>query len=304
MGEDGRIGELVANLHQIYTADVVKQILDTMRLPKRVGIWLNPLLEATDVAVQGCLEQYAARPIVGLDGMWSVAASEREALMRDPLVVAGVLYPMNPASVWAAAALEAQAEEEILDLAAAPGGKTLQLAAAMGNTGRLAAVESVPARFHRMRANLDRTGVRNVQCYLDDGRSTGRKVGERFDRVLLDAPCSSDTRIRLDDPKSYQHWSKRKVAEAARKQKRLLRSAFTALRPGGHLLYATCAFSVAENEAVVAHLMRREAAARVVALPAPPAPHQRGRDLPEAVRLLPDDLWGGFFVCRLRKTAD
>ena len=94
-----------------------------------------------------------------------------------------------------------------------------------------------------------------------DGRSIGRKVPERFDRVLLDSPCSSESRIRLDDPSTYQHWSPRKTREMVRKQRGLIRSAYLALKPGGELVYCTCAFSVEENEQVVDYLLRREPAA-------------------------------------------
>ena len=293
----------VASLRALYPSDVAVRILATMTAPKRQGFWRNPLRPLPDAAFSGLLHAMDAVPVDGMSDMWSVAPQMRDALVRHELVSAGCVYPVNPASVWAAHRLQVEAGQEVLDLAAAPGGKTLQLAAAMGNTGRLAAVESVPGRFHRMRANLERVGVTNARLYLDDGRSTGRKVGERFDRVLLDAPCSSETRIRLDAPDTYAHWSARKVAESARKQKRLLRSAFAALKPGGQLLYCTCAFARAENEAVVHSLLRREANARCVPLPAPPVAHLPGFELPAAQRLLPDALWNGFFLCLIEKAG-
>ena len=109
-------------------------------------------------------------------------------------------------------------DEEVLDLAAAPGGKTLAIAALMNNTGRIAAVEPIRGRFHRMQANLRRCGVSNVQFYQRDGRSVGRLVPERFDRVLLDAPCSSESRMRWLDQQSFEQWSLRKIRETQRKQ--------------------------------------------------------------------------------------
>jgi 16S rRNA (cytosine1407-C5)-methyltransferase len=200
----------------------------------------------------------------------------------------------------------------VLDLAAAPGGKTLQLAAAMENQGRIAAVEPVKGRFHRLRANLDRCGVTIAALYLADGRAIGAKVPGRFDRVLLDAPCSSEARIRLDAPATYEHWKLRKIRECARKQQRLLLSAFDALKPDGQLLYSTCAFAPEENERVVAYLLERRPAADVLPLALPTAVpavegltswHGKPIDgrLSAARRIVPDDVWDGFFLCLLTR---
>ena len=226
--------------------------------------------------------------------------------------VAGDLYPINPSSVAAVRCLAPEPEQEVLDLAAAPGGKTLLLAAMMKNTGRIAAVEPVKKRFHRLRANMQRCGVSNVQYYLADGRGVGHKVPERFDRVLLDAPCSSESRIRLEDPDSYRHWKLRKIKECSRKQRSLLRSAYQALKPGGRLLYCTCAFAPEENELVVQQLLTAEPAAELLPLTLPEEPciqhglcEWRGERLDPAIdrcrRILPDSLWDGFFVCLMRK---
>jgi 16S rRNA (cytosine1407-C5)-methyltransferase len=231
--------------------------------------------------------------------------------MDSESVRKGDIYPINPSSVLAVLALAPQPDEEVLDLAAAPGGKTLLMAAAMENRGRIAAVEPVKSRFHRMRANLDRCGVRNVEFYLSDGRGVGRKVGERFDAVLLDAPCSSEARFRLDDPTSYAHWKPRKIREVGRKQKALLRSAFNALKPGGRMIYCTCAFAPEENEIPLDYLLRREAAARLESISVvcpqfiPGLTRWRAKDLHSdlrrAVRVLPDELWDGFFICKIVK---
>lgn len=288
-------------LAHIYGAGVAGGVLATMRLPKRTGYVLNPLAGPVDYDPPGL-------PVPGLGGCFAVGAEDRLGLLEHPAVAAGSFYPMNPSSVLAARALGVDEDMEVLDLAAAPGGKTLLLAMAMNNGGRIAAVEPVKARFHRMRANLARCGVTNVQFYVADGRSIGRKVPERFDRVLLDAPCSSEARIRLDDPATYRHWKPRKVRETSRKQRGLIRSAFAALKPGGEMVYCTCAFSPEENELVVDHLLGAEPTAVVLPLDGPGVPgltHWQTRalnpKLGDCRRILPDDLFDGFFLARIRK---
>lgn len=305
----GSLEPLIDRLCEIYGDSLAETVCLTMVSPKRAGYVLNPLAageqpDGTDITT----EPPAGSPVEGLEGCFSVPAAARAALLEHPAVQAGAIYPINPASVLAAAQLGVAPEQEVLDLAAAPGGKTLQLAIAMANSGRIAAVEPVKGRFHRMRANLDRCGVSNTQLYLSDGRSIGRKVPGRFERVLLDTPCSSESRIRLDEPKTYRHWSTRKTKEMVRKQRGLIRSGFQALKPGGTMIYCTCAFSVEENELVVNHLLRREADAdllNVVAEGWPGLTQWQGRSLDPRLaltrRILPDELFDGFFIAKICK---
>jgi len=210
--------------------------------------------------------------------------------------------------------LDPQPGEEVLDLAAAPGGKTLHLAARMGNQGRIAAVEAIRERFYKLRTLLQRHGATMVDTYLADGRSIGRKTPERFDRVLLDAPCSCESRFAPSQPDSCRYWSPRKIKESARKQKGLLRSAADCLRPGGTLLYCTCTFAPEENELVVASLLDDVGdAMEVVPFDSPVANVQpgltewEGRPLPytlrHSLRILPTAQMDAAYLCKLVKRA-
>lgn len=304
-------------LQQLYGDEGASAVLRTMQQPKAIALWDNPLRAgelgtlADELSVPG---QPIGEP--PLPGVRRFEADRREAIMRHDLVSSGALYPINPSSLIAARALGVQSGDEVLDLAAAPGGKSLLLVADLTvdgqATGRLAAVESVKPRFHRLRANLARCGVQQVDYYLRDGRGVGRAVPERFDRVLLDAPCSSEARFHASEPGSWAHWSVRKVRECARKQRGLIDSAFRALKPGGTLVYCTCAMAPEENELVIAWLLRRYEQAflkspHALGVPAArlaaPVTQWRGRevDVSGVTRVLPDDLWDGFFLARLGK---
>ena len=293
-------------LFNIYGPDLTEQIVDSMGTDAWQTFWENPLVEA-GVIPDG-------DPVAGAPGMWRAPRAEQPT--RSAAAERAQIYFQNPSSYLAVAALAPGMNEEVLDLAAAPGGKTIRMAALMANTGRIAAVEPVKKRFHRLRANLERCAVTNVALYQRDGRGVGRAVPARFDRVLLDAPCSSEARMRWNDPGSYRHWSGRKVRETQRKQKSLLRSAYAALKPGGRLLYSTCSFSPEENELVVAHLLKRSDAQLLPLLDALPdtMPDGRllpgltawsGRGLPEVLahtaRVVPDGLWNGFYLALLNK---
>jgi 16S rRNA (cytosine1407-C5)-methyltransferase len=145
-----------------------------------------------------------------------------------------------------------------------------------------------------------------------DGAQVWRKTGERFDRVLLDAPCSSEAQFRAAEPETFRFWGLKKIAAMQRKQLTLLYSAVRSLRPGGVLVYSTCSFAPEENEAVVSRLLAKVPGALAVEpidLPLtrvqPGLREWRGArfhaDLGQALRILPDDLMEGFFVCKLRK---
>lgn len=297
------LGALAERLTEGLGVENCQRILDTMRSPKVRAYWANPL--------RGGVPLPDSEPVDTVADCWVVPRSlAGQAATLDP-VKDGRLYLLNPSSMLAVLALAPEPEEELLDLAAAPGGKTLLMAAAMRNTGRIAAVEPVKGRFHRMRANLDRCGVTNVAYYAADGRAVGRKVPGRFHAVLLDAPCSSEARIRLDDPQTFAHWKPRKIKEAARKQRGLLRSAFAALKVGGRLVYSTCSFAPEENEANLAYLLSREPGAEVVPLGIDESRlsnallewrgHQFDAQVGHARRVLPDHLWDGFFLAKVVK---
>jgi 16S rRNA (cytosine1407-C5)-methyltransferase len=213
-----------------------------------------------------------------------------------------------------ALAVGAQPGEQILDLAAAPGGKSILLAECMANQGYLAAVEPIRSRYYQLRRQLELAGVRIARTFLSDGRRIGGKTPDRFDRVLLDAPCSGEARFRAGDGTTWRYWSLQKIRDQSRKQRGLLVSALRALRPGGTLVYSTCSFAPEENEAVLDFVLRRFGAS-VQLLPMtlpisnvmPGLTRWRNRtfdpSLVHAARILPTDLFDGFFLSRLTKTG-
>ena len=151
-----------------------------------------------------------------------------------------------------------------------------------------------------------------MQTYLKDGARVWRQCPEQFDRVLLDAPCSSEGKFRADAPKTWAYWSEKKIAEMNRKQRKLLYSAVRCLKPGGVLVYSTCTFAPEENEEVVDRALVQFGDALDVddiELPfdntVPGLAQWRGKTfdqrLRRARRIVPQDGMEGFFVCRLRK---
>ena len=257
-------------------------------------------------------EGFTPQPLCWKPDAFLVPPSQRRSLTESAAYANGRLYIQNPSSMVPPLLLDSQPDEWILDLAAAPGSKTIQIAEMMGNEGRISAVESVRGRFFRLRDNLKKHGVRNVQTYLKDGARVWRQCPEQFDRVLLDAPCSSEGKFRADAPKTWAYWSEKKIAEMNRKQRKLLYSAVRCLKPGGVLVYSTCTFAPEENEEVVDRALVQFGDAldvEDIGLPfdntVPGLEQWRGKTfdqrLRRARRIVPQDGMEGFFVCRLRK---
>ncbi|QDU89941.1 Ribosomal RNA small subunit methyltransferase F [Pirellulimonas nuda] len=284
-----------------------------MGADRRVGLWGNPLRGEPEESLASISQQVPGVERTPWHAQAATAPPEsRTAITHSPLVDCGAVYVQSLSSMLAPLALGVQPGEEVLDLCAAPGGKTLHLAAALRGEGYLAAVEAVRGRFFKLKDNLARCGAEGlVRLFQADGRDVGRKTPGRFDAVLLDAPCSSETRVDLRQSDALGYWSEKKIAESARKQKALLRSAIDATRPGGRVLYCTCTFAPEENELVVAHVLRRlkgkvglEPIALPIANQAPGLTHWRGKELPaelaHTARVLPTDKMTGFFLALLR----
>jgi len=147
-------------------------------------------------------------------------------------------------------------ELKILDLAAAPGSKTTQIAALMASTGLLLANELSASRVKSLHANLVRCGVSNTCLTQFDGRKLGERLAGVFDFVLLDAPCGGEGTVRKD-PKALTSWELKKVQEISLLQKELILTAYRCLKAGGRLVYSTCTLSPEENQQVASYLLER-----------------------------------------------
>jgi NOL1/NOP2/sun family putative RNA methylase len=236
---------------------------------------------------------------------------------KHPYHIAGLYYLQDPSAMSAAALLDPQPGERVLDLAAAPGGKTTQLAALMQGQGLLVANEIKDKRVGHLAINVERWGAGNVVITNESPERLADHFGAYFDRVLVDAPCSGEGMFRKDIG-ARSDWSPEMVAGCAVRQANILRVAAKLVRPGGLLGYSTCTFAPEEDEGVVNGLIHgftdRNGLGQfeVVELPQL-AGFMRGRPewlgsiekgtgLEGAVRLFPQRVNGeGHFVCVLRK---
>lgn len=180
----------------------------------------------------------------------------RPGLGNHPLHHAGAFYMQEPSAMSAVGMLSPKPGDRVLDLCAAPGGKSTQIAAALGGTGVLLANEFVAARARTLLSNVERMGVPNIVVTSLRPDFLCRAAAGLFDKVLVDAPCSGEGMFRKE-PAAVQNWSEENVRACAVRQGKILDSAAEAVRPGGRICYSTCTFSPEENEGVVAAFLQR-----------------------------------------------
>ena len=150
--------------------------------------------------------------------------------------------------------LDAQPGERVLDLCAAPGGKTTQLAAAMQGRGLLVCNEIHPRRAQVLASNIERLGIPNALVLCEHPAKLAQRFPGYFDRILVDAPCSGEGMFRKEEA-AVTDWSEATVAMCAARQQEILASAAEMLAPGGRLVYSTCTLNRKENEKQVSRFL-------------------------------------------------
>ena len=168
--------------------------------------------------------------------------------------VAGAFYLQEPGAMLPAEILRAQPGEKILDLCAAPGGKSTQMGLAMGGSGLLVCNEPVPKRAAILSRNIERMGIPGAIVISAWPEQLAERWPEGFDGVMVDAPCSGEGMFRRD-PETIREWSPEKAAGCALRQREILEAAARLVRPGGRMVYATCTFHPEENEEQVKHFL-------------------------------------------------
>ena len=220
----------------------------------------------------------------------------------------GLIYVQEASAMAVALALGPQAGERVLDLCAAPGGKTTHLSQLMRGSGLLVANEINASRARILEENLERLGCPGAVTNEDPTR-LARAWPAYFDRILVDAPCSGEGMFRKN-PDAAREWNPALVLACARRQTQILESAATMLKPGGTLVYSTCTFAPEENEAVIEGFLESHAEFELLEI----ADFAHGRpdwvdgraDLQNTARLWPHLLRGeGHFIARLvKRTGD
>ena len=298
---------LVSLLADQYAEPDIERILEGYRAQRNVTLRANTLSSSKDEV---------ANELDGAGIAWSgvdwyadafVIENARERQIWDlPIYEEGKVYLQSLSSMLPPIVLEARANEDVLDMCAAPGGKTSQIAALTGNRAHLTACEMHAPRADKLEYNLAKLGARNVVVMRTDARRMDEFF--RFDRILVDAPCSGSGTLRLDNPNGLARFTPKLIEKSKKSQRALLSKALTLMKAGSTLVYSTCSILEGENESIVRDCLskaRRQGTfelkpltfAGMEAIPTLPS------TLDEALVVCPTELYEGFFMVRIERTA-
>jgi len=215
----------------------------SLERPRAVALRINPL--------KG---EIPAMDFMGAPVPWEPMGFYYTAEARPglhPYHEAGVYYLQEASAMAPVFLLDPQPGENVLDLCAAPGGKTTQIAGRMQGEGFLLCNEINPKRAKILSRNIERMGVSNALVTNEHPEHLAERFSGFFDRVLVDAPCSGEGMFRKEEA-AITDWSQETVEMCARRQAEILNSAAQMLKPGGRLVYSTCTFAPEEDEMAVA----------------------------------------------------
>jgi len=277
-----------------------------LQKPRSAGLRINPLKLNKDTWEE--ISPYSIEPIP-FTKCGYYYDYEKDEPGKHPYHAAGLYYIQEPSAMFIADILDAQPGERVLDLCAAPGGKSTQIAANMKNEGLLISNEFVSKRAKILSENIERMGIKNCIVTNEAPDSLSLRFPGYFDKILVDAPCSGEGMFRKD-PEAIQYWSPDLVMECQHLQESILENAYRMLKPGGILVYSTCTFSPEENEQTIEQFLENHPDMELL-------PIEKGngiedgrvgwtknqwKDIRSCARLWPHKIKGeGHFAAKLRK---
>ena len=291
---------LVTLLREQYGSDEAERVTAGY-VRRAVTLRVNTLRSTlADVTTALTAAGIAWQPVPWYADALILPEAREEALRALPLYEQGDLYLQSLSSMIPPLLLDPKPGETVLDMAAAPGGKTTQMAALSGNGALITACEKNAIRADRLQFNLDRQGAKRVSVMRQDARQLDDLF--RFDKVLLDAPCSGSGTLVIAEGEPQRRMTADWLRKTAATQKALLQKALRLLSPGHEMVYSTCSVLRMENEDVLKAVLPG-AKAEVV-----PIEHEMTRHLPllpvtlpGTLCVCPDALHEGFFAAKIRK---
>ncbi|HOV25072.1 MAG TPA: RsmB/NOP family class I SAM-dependent RNA methyltransferase [Pseudobacteroides sp.] len=230
---------------------------------------------------------------------------------KHPYYNAGLYYIQEPSAMYPGYVADAKPGERILDLCAAPGGKSVQLAAGLDGKGILVSNDINTDRVKALVKNIELSGIKNAVVTNESPDNLAKRFGAFFDKVLVDAPCSGEGMFRKDE-EAQKSWSNFKSDKCAVMQRDILESADKLLKPGGYLIYSTCTFSPEEDEMMISEFLEKHREYTICDIPkcggiddGRPQWSDGNPELLKTSRLWPHKLDGeGHFTAMLKKNED
>lgn len=282
-------------LQKQYNNEITNKIIEGYKEQRNVTLRINTI-KTTKEKIKECLNQ---AKIEFQEIEWNrdaliIKNAREEEIRKLDMYEKGEIYLQSLSSMLPPIILEPKEDENILDMAAAPGGKTTQMAALTNNKAFITAVEKNKIRAERLKYNLHKQGVGCVNVMLEDARQLSDFFS--FDKILLDAPCSGSGTMSIFD----KNFNEELIKRSSKVQEELLKKSLKILKTGGEMVYSTCSILKQENEEILEKVLIKANAEiepinlteNIVTLPS---------KIEGTITVCPTENYEGFFVAKIRK---
>ena len=291
---------LIEKLHKDYTEEQVNKIIDGYKKEKRLTFRVNTI----KTTVEAIEKELIKNEIEFEKVKWSKEAfvilnkAEKE-IQELEMYKNGKIYLQSLSSMLPPIVLNPMPKNDILDMAAAPGGKTTQIAALSNNEANITACEINKIRAERLRYNLDKQGASSVFVMLEDARNIDNFFS--FDQILLDSPCSGSGTININENNLNEYFTTELVERSKKLQIALIKKAIKILKSGKEMVYSTCSILKEENEDIIRKVLNEGIEIVPIEFDGKETLPQLSTTIKGTLCICPTKYYEGFFIAKLRK---
>lgn len=302
MEERNKIPEFLITMLEIqYGKETANKIIDGYKKRRKVTLRVNTLKTTSDI-IKNKLEKenIELEEVKWSSNAFIIKNKTEKEIEKLEIYENGEIYLQSLSSMLPPILLEPKAKETILDMTAAPGSKTTQIAAITNNQAQITACEMNNIRAERLKYNLDKQGVTSAYVMVTDSRKLNDMFS--FDKILLDAPCSGSGTIQLENQNVQKNFTEKLIKKSCKSQLMLLKKAINLLKPGSEMIYSTCSILSCENEEILNKALKGTDAS---ILPIELDKFENIPLLPTNIKgtlcVCPNEYYEGFFVAKIRK---
>lgn len=284
-----------------YGEELTKKIISGYKLPRKVTLRAN-LIKADEEEIANTLEKLNIKykKVNFYNSAFIIENVDEQEIRKLDIYNEGKIYMQSLSSMLPPIILEPKEKENILDMTAAPGGKTTQMAAIANNKALITACEKNKIRCDRLEYNVNKQGAKCINIMREDTRNLSDFFS--FDKILLDAPCSGSGTLNILDNNIEKYFTEELINRSVKVQETLLKKALKILKSGGEMVYSTCSILKEENEYLLEKVLKNENAEIV------PIDLKHFSELPildtkvdGTLCVMPNELYEGFFVAKIKR---
>ena len=290
-------------LSEIYSNNDMQRIIAGSNVKRKTTLRINTLKADIQTVLSEINSLGVKYNTVPFSNTALIIEDGAEIIKNSSLFLNGNIYLQSLSSQLPPIILSPNENSDILDMTAAPGGKTTQIAAITNNKCNITACEMHANRAQRLKFNIEKQGVTCANVMVTDARKLESYFS--FDKILLDAPCSGSGTFDLTNPKTYSGFTNTLIKKSMSAQTALLDKAISVLKVGGELVYSTCSVLPKENDEIVKKVLSKHNCEIV------PIDNEIRKNLPllpcslkDAICVCPTDEYEGFFVAKIKKTGN